>query len=85
MKTATHLMIVLVFCLALAITVNAQDDTQEQEEEILLPNLIMLELEEPFAGELDVNNVPHAVLYTFGATEGDIITISMNFITTICC
>jgi hypothetical protein len=72
MKSTTRMIIVVMLMLCLAITISAQDETNE------LPNITMLETGESYSGELDVNNILHATLYSFGATEGDTVTISMT-------
>ena len=78
MKSSQRLLIVLVLLIGLTMVgrIVAQETTAEPE--ILTPNLVILADGEPVSGELDVNNPLHARLYTFGATTGDTVSITMN-------
>lgn len=70
MKLTTRALI-LTLLLVIAFTVSAQDG----------PDLVVLDDGETITSELDVNNILHAQLYSFDATEGDLVTatmISMN-------
>jgi hypothetical protein len=48
-----------------------------QDDDPVLPDLVVLEDGETITDELDVNNVLHARLYSFDATEGDAVTVTM--------
>ena len=70
MKLNSRALILTLLCACLLVvsTVGAQE---------VLPDLFVLEDGEPITSELDVNNVLHAQLYSFNATEGDAVTITM--------
>jgi hypothetical protein len=70
-RTRITLLVTLILCLMTTALISAQDEDP-------VPDFITLDDGEVFFGELDVNNILHAQLFTFGASEGDTVTIDLK-------